>query len=680
MTSFIPHGRNESQKSFSLSTGQLLRRGLTIFSICEEYGDHIVIQHITTFERKIVTRSALYEEYLNNQLIPCNQADISKAISGDIFSQDDDPIVRFAIMGMSEAATTYGRKMMRYIQELQHLGYTNLRPTPILELDFERTKNQLNDSKEFTDGVHYKLSTVYAAFRRYSKSGGDWTAVFPNYSGRGRDHCRLNPVVKDAIEKQLLILEKESFRKIEYSVIHSNVEADIYKTLSMEEAASIIPSRSTIERLTKRKFSSYEICKRNKGKTNANRIFRSHYPRDRAERPLEVIEFDDKDTRVFLIDERTSLPWGRAYVTFGIDQYSSVPLGFSISHKPRSSWSAINAFASCILPKNLNSPEFKHVKSGMEFFGSPGIAIFDNAMYNHSRAISSSILEISNSTVAWSKPRTPTEKSIIEDFNGQMTRKLLHTLPGFGGAKESKDGLSDGLNSATMTIQDFRALFMKWTYDDFCNTPRASGLTPRQMWHEGMRDMRSRIPSNLYQIEAAVGIPITLQLRPDGILFTGLIYQNSRLENLRKKIGANYKITFRFNPQNLDKIYVLNPIISEYFIVPSTRPEYTTSLTLYQHKLIRKMARSNGIRNPSRPQLLFYRQQLSTLATQARYSTRLRERKKASRMVDEELFPIENEYQPPLSDAISDITHQIDEIDEIEVEVEDEHWDLPEDF
>lgn len=510
-------------KAFSFSPGQLLRRNQTIFSIVERHGDHVILQHSVSFERKFVGIETLHRDYLAQDIIPCSLEELSRLRKGDPILEDDNLRLRLQIMGASEAAINHANKLLQYIQELRSLGFNSLRPTPLLQLQFSCVKARLKGVNGVKADDDIRLSTVYSASRKLDSAGGDFRVLLPNYSNRGRGgKFTSNANVANAVHEVVRELKSNPSERIKFAEIHNRVRSKILHSSSSNHASALPISRSTIESAIKSEFSAYEITRRNKGETYANKVFENTYPRDRAQRPLEVIEFDDKDTRLFLIDESNGLPFGRAYVTAGIDQYSSVSVGFSISERPRSIWSALNAYANCLLPKDLSSADYSAVTGGAEFFGIPGIALFDNALYNHSHAMRSAIAETSNAFAAWAKPRTPTEKSIVEDYNGRMDANFLQYLPGYGGKKPSMNELTSGVESAVLTIQEFRCLFFKWAYDQECNTPRARGLTSRQLWHEGMQYIEPLLPKNLHRLKASIAIGHQVRFRREGILFTGL--------------------------------------------------------------------------------------------------------------------------------------------------------------
>ncbi|MDD5249121.1 MAG: Mu transposase C-terminal domain-containing protein [Rhodocyclaceae bacterium] len=663
---------------FAFERGQILRRGDTIFRIVEERGAFLVLEHSTTLERKVQDMSAVYLEYSKGLIVPSTMEEEQQAFHGVVSTDPTDKVLDgIPIDMLSEAQRRHLRSVLKYISELRRLGYECLRPTPLLRLDYERVRHQMRDAKPPLADL--ALSTIYEWSLVLDKSGGDARAVVPMFQERGgRGKWRVPQVADAAIRKVFVQLRADTNAKIRACDVEDRVMHIVCMEVGQAQTPLVMPGRSTISRRIKTEFSAYELTRRNKGKALADKEFRTSFPRDRAEWPLEVLEFDDKDSRIFLIDEGTGLPYGRGFVTPGMDQYSRVPMGFSISELPRSAWSAICALTNAILPKDPSAPEYVLVRSPIEFAGKPGIALFDNATYNHVEEIDNAAREI-DLTPAWAKPRTPTEKTVVENFNGIMDARFFSTLPGYAGHKSDRAGLVRGTASANMSKEQFEQLLLKWAYDDYCNAPGEEGYTPRQRWHEHTRMVKPRFPLDIYRLKIVPTLRHTVSLRPEGILFTGLIYQNDRLQKLRRTIGAKARVEFRYDPRDMSIVYVFDALARQLFVVPSANLEYTRGLTLYQHRLIRKMARLRRKTNPSIPELQETREELRILVEQSRGSTKKRERMMARRAGNVPGQPPTTDSSPPSSPVeMTDLEAQVADIDDVEMEVGDEGWEVPE--
>lgn len=662
---------------FSFIPGQTFRHSATVVRIVQTIGDSLVLEHHFTGEKKTVPLAYLLQVYRSGSLLPCNPDEITAASQEDF--NPDAAIAQelnIPLNDLSEATISIGLKYIRYIRALMSLGYSCLRPTTLLTLDYEKLVRQAKDDSA------PKISTLYTCSLRIKAADGDWRAAFPNYKDRGgKGQYRWNGLAEAAYKQVVDKFNSDHELVIRPSTVETELKAELRKSISTPKFIGLMPSRSSIERRLSETFGEYEIYRRKHGKAAADKEFRHWYPRDRAVMPLEVTEFDDKDSRCFLWDEVTGLPCGRGYVTAGIDQYSTAPMGFSISDLHRNVISAKQAFLNSILPFDQSDASYQYVKSLPAFYGRPGIAIFDNALYNHAKELELFVMEISRNTiVAWSKPRTPTEKSIIEDFNGRMVDGCFSTLPGFGGPKETVTLLSKGQEECCMTIQDFRKHLVEWSYNTYCNRPR-DGYSPLERWQSGMQHVTPRLPKLINAAFLATTLSNQKQLRPEGLqLLRGLSYQSQELLLLRRHIGHNAKVKFRYDPYRLESIWVLDPRTSKYIPVPSTTPEYAKNRSLYQHRLILKWNAERGRKHPALNDLLNGIEALQDMVAQLRNSKKRRERvmgkKLANEVGDSEMVEPEgaSSLKLPATEIVTDLEATIGEIEDIELEADEDDW------
>lgn len=664
------HYPNNGNNTFSFEDGQHFRKGTAVFRIVRRFGDKLELQHAANLDTRLISVKKLISLIHMGDVIPCEATEGTRLRSGDQFLEDDIPVsIKGAVSQLSDAARRDGLLAIKYIQKLRELGVTSFRPTALLDLKIKQLCAQFGDS------YAPKSSTLYKKVLAIQRSGGNLAAAFPRYAERGgRGKSRLHPAVQAPLNKIIDAIRDDPRAQIKYAPIEKQLYAELRKEYGNDVVHQIMPSSSSIARRVSDSFDAYEICKRKYGKKVADSRFRQWTPRDRAQLPLEVVEFDDKDTRVFAIDERTGLPAGRIFVTAGIDQATGVLLGSSMSDQPRNTWSALNALANCALPKDLSGPDWRHVRGDVPFGGTMGIALFDNALYNHAAALQAGAIEICNCAVAWATPYRPEEKSVIEDFNGRMDADFLSKLPGYLGPKGSKDRIIEGLNAANVSLSEFKQCFNAWAYDVYCNTPRASGFTPRQRWDEEFCNRSSRFPTNVRNVIFAAMQRTKRRLRPEHVLLDGLIYQSPRIQLLRRRLGHNVEVEIRYHPDRLDQIYVLDPEQLDWFPLSSANPEYTRDLTFYQHKLIRKKAREDGKHNPSIDVLVQGRNDLARLVTQLRSSKKLKERRLAKRVDGTKPLDVKESVSHV---TMTELEAKIAEIDAVELDNDEEGWTYP---
>jgi len=662
---------------FTLEPGLLFRAGATVFRLASIHDDIAIVQHAVSMQERKILVPNLLAEFSNGKITLADSSHERRALEGDIFENDDEIRTRLPLDGLTEAQIKQVLRLVRYIQGLRSLGYSSLVPkNPTIQLDIDRLQRRFNDPKPA------KAAWIYQWSLRFDQASGDPRSLIPRYTDRGGSKKpRIAPEIDQSIKKVLDRKKADASAPIRTYKVVQEVQSNLQiENPNRPDLTVGSVNWSTVNRYIEEMFSPYDLCRRRYGKAFADRKYRDWYPRDTAETPLLVWETDDTDTCIFTVDEISGLPSGRAYLTSVIDQCTQIVPGLEISHRPRSTWSAVSAIIKGILPKDPMDPDLAEIRSGCEFYGKPGVIVFDNALYNHATEIEQAAISI-GFIPGWAKPKTPTEKAEQEGWNGRVKEKFISTLPGYRGDKKLRDGLQTGMASANLGLQGFKQLLMKWIYDDDSNTPRADGVTSRQKWHLGMRNSKPRIPRDIWGCRLAPCLHKTLKFRPEGLLFCGLIYSTPFLHALRKRYGHNADANFRFNPGNLKEIYLQDPTTKAYVPILCTNPEYASGLSLYQHKLVLKMARENRIRNPSIPQLLLHREELRILTEQLRCSTKLRDRNRSIRTgtVPENASP----STPAIGMAseaivVTDLENRILELEEVEMEEEEEGWNLAE--
>lgn len=528
----------------------------------------------------------------------------------------------------SEAAVVVMTEKIKWVKRLQRYGEPTLRPTDALLIALKDIEHRERESCPFT------LHTLYAASRTMKKYGGDPRSLYPAFHNRGgKGQSRISPEVEKMITSALNDATRKTSEQLRPSRVSDAVAGMVKKWNQANPSESMVaPSLPTITRRFEERFSAYEVAKRNYGVERANRMFRENGARIRALEPLDVVEYDDTDTQVFMIDERTGLPWGRAFLTVGVDQCSGMVMGKSISEKPRSLVSAIYAIYDGIMPKNHAAAEFAQCRGKWDAYGHHGLIKLDNAPFNTSKHAEAGLLEI-GSEVEWARPYQPTNKSDIEHFNAVMKQDYVCNLEGWSGPVENRDLLNRGIGSAVMTLGEFVAGLNAWIVDEYSNKPQVDGLTPRQKWLSTFADHAPLLPKKMLSPNLLGTIADTRKLRDSGGLKRkGLRYQSAELANLRKRIGANAEVEIRVNPYSLTSIFVKDPINGQYLEVPcDEKIAYLKHLTDYQQSLILKKCRLMKKTNSGYLDMYEARIELSEMATKLMRSKKLNERKVAYR-------------------------------------------------
>ena len=592
--------------------------------------------------RKFTTNGVILQCLETNDLKEASEADlVDKLLSGEVTTPENirlknnevgglNPALHARILtrhGTAKAIETMAVKL-KWIDELKRRGVDKIENLPWVRL----TMNQI--AKEHFNGKQtFKISTLQDADRKLIKTNGDPISILPDFASRGgAGNSRLH------VETERIINEVLEEVKVDRGpIIKTQITQEIRTRigiLNLANAGMTIPTpgAATVTRRIASSIPAFEVCSRNKGLKQAKREYRENaFSRDTATRPLEVAEYDDADCSVFLIDRRTGLPQGRAIMTNGVCQNTWVPLGYDISHEPRSFDSAIGAIHHSLLPKNPSHPDFANAKGTWEGYGTQGIILMDNARYNFSKSTRYQADQFAL-RIAGARPYGPTEKSVIEHYNHRVKSDFSPTLPGWRGEKNDPDAVKGGMGSAILFVDQFRSLYVKWVVDVYMNTPGVDGWTPRQRWNQFFQKHRPAVRWSKEDLAILRLRPEELKFRESGgLLRLELRYNNDWLISLKSFVGVNSWVVAYTDRNDLTYIVVQDPRTRELYKVECTEhPQYVNGLTERQQQLILKMARQRGIKNPALVDLVEARQELKKLTDQMSHSNKMTLRRKSA--------------------------------------------------
>ncbi|WP_198084405.1 hypothetical protein [Variovorax sp. E3] len=364
-----------------------------------------------------------------------------------------------------------------------------------------------------------------------------------------------------------------------------NVERSARDQLAM-------PADITIARWIKKTVPASELTQRRVGKDLARKLFRANGARVSARRILQFVQFDDVDVRVFAIDPDTGLPWGTPMFTFGVDEYSRAVMGANPGPETRTTETAVSTILGAMRKKNMGELMLSKCQRQWVQCGQFGLAILDNAVYNTTEPFKLAMLDL-GVDYAYSKPHEPTNKSVVEGFNRTFKHIFAASKPGACVKKNNRDGLDPAMRAAKLTLEELVQDAMRWVVDEYMHTRGEDGRSASERWEEQVASVDLRAPRMDCAEFAEFILPGTLAFRASGGLERKhLRYQNDRLEDLRRSLGHSHRVNYRVNPENLEQIFVADPLAEEWFLVPCVEdPNYVRGLTERQHQLTKTFAR-----------------------------------------------------------------------------------------
>lgn len=609
--------------------GTLLFSAGAIFRVLNgSTANRLIVQEDSSKDIRTQTQSFLRQAIADGcmSVISADESTLEVSLQYRMRGLTEEWIENIPASCRSDAAVKVMLEKRNWLKWLQQHNVMHFRPSE--ELAMKIKELEIKHGK-----CPYGMDTLYKEWLKQKKSHGDAKVHLPKFHLRGgANGTRLESEVELIVQKILMAKSDKNSGKIQTSRVRLEI-AHAVENLNRGRDPLVrfaIPSAPTVQRRLKQHFGAYAIAERNFGRARANKLFRENGTRVRAERALDIVEYDDTDTCIYTIDSRTGLPWGRCYATFGVDQKTKKVAGTAISEKRRSTISAYQTVIHALSRKDPHHPDLALCKHPWIAFGNQGLALFDNATYNAANSLQTALIDL-GLQFEFARPYHPTNKSCIEYFNHRLKSGFCSNLVGWSGGKEDREALSHGIGTAVMTRQEMVQMMNRWITDDYSNALMECGNTPNTLWARDFALHDPFMPLKMPSDELIMTIPTTLKFRDSGgLLRKGLRYQSATLAEIRRKLGRRAEIKVRYMHDRLDYLFVEDPFTLNYVKVPCIEdPQVYLDVTDLQQSLILKRARQLFGKQPDLSQLMNARNALVEETKTLMHSKKMRERKRS---------------------------------------------------
>ena len=655
------------------SVGQWIRIGGSVMRIVtfsdepnDGTGPCVLLEHVQTRERKRAPMSALRALRPGIDFSILNDEAAGKEMV-ELLIEDDrlrKEIDRLPTDGLSRSAKAELIRRLKWVNQLHEHGFRSFQTCELTDLEIAFMAKQ-------AELPVYTAETLQEWEALGSKDASKLIPTFDQRGGPGipransTSHLILADVFTDARDekKSVMLRPTDILREHRARIDKRNGEAGCQE---------VIPylSLSTVARTFQRNVSPYERDVARFGKRRADRKHTPTGRRPKVEFAGGITEMDDLDTKVFCIDERSGIAWGRPWLTSGVDSATDYLCGVHFNPDTRSAISCVKAIINSIEVKpdmSLVSEELRGVT--WHASGYPLGFRLDNTLYNNERIAT---LNADVADTEWARPYTPTEKRAVEYSNGLIMR-FFRDLPGRRGPLGDREAIKEGVSTAVLTYQKLRELFFVHQLRVLMKAPMKDGRSREQKYLEdGGLKLRSRFPPDTRRLRllGMMKFPNKLKWGPGGIRAMHLTFNHP--EAYRKWIsrsGGSMMVHASIDDENPGFLYVEIPDTGKVLELDCLDPDYIRGLTLRQHQLIVKMCSQMKRTNPSIKDLYAGFQALRLLTEQSCQSKKIRERKKAAQTGE---LPAK-----AITEAVSDAEYEYDELMKTEMSHSGEGFDFP---
>lgn len=469
--------------------------------------------------------------------------------------------------------------------------------------------NRANDAelREEAEKYGYSLYTsgIYDWIRWYGPTR-DLRVLVDDSDGKqgGPGKKRFDPLVlnifTEVVDEQFLIPEGCSrldvADEVEKRIKEENKDRKPDKQLK-------IPKYITVTRWIK-ELDPVVVQMARLGEEAAERLFRQYGQMQYPTEPMVRVELDFTTMDLIVLDEN-GIPMGRLSVILGIDTATRYPWGYSTSFL-RGYQAVMECFRHGIRPKNTRE-QYNTIHEWLAY-GTPLEVVPDRALeFVKSEAFREACLAL-GITLMPTEARSPWEKPTIERFIKTKHEGKIHKLPGTTFSDILERGDYDSEENACIFVDQIDEILNLYFVDEYAQT-RHRGIrdTPAHRWEMMTREHFSpNLPGTAEELDIILRPFEMRTLEHYGVEIEYLKYNdidNPEVGVLRYRMDEKKRerrdkkqteeepgrLKVKYDPNNLEYVYIFDPFqkpAGRYIKLPSTNPDYTRGLTLYQHMAI----------------------------------------------------------------------------------------------
>ncbi|AZN40415.1 Mu transposase C-terminal domain-containing protein [Paenibacillus albus] len=145
-----------------------------------------------------------------------------------------------------------------------------------------------------------------------------------------------------------------------------------------------------------------------------------------------------------------------------------------------------------------------------------------------------------------------------------------------------------------MTMKEFLRVFHIWLIDYYAQS-KSEGVkgVPAKIWERGIKEYgEPDLPASKFDWEIAVMKIDKGTIQKHGVRRDHLYYTAPSLRALQSELESKVmgnSVDIKYDPSDLGKIFVYNPLEKNYLEIPCTNQEYASGLNEYAHKINRKL-------------------------------------------------------------------------------------------
>jgi len=358
----------------------------------------------------------------------------------------------------------------------------------------------------------------------------------------------------------------------------------------------------------------YETVCRKHGKPRADAQFAGNVHPIPATKLLEVVLIDSTVLDTWcVLDDEFMLPLGRPTLTIAIDLFTRIILAIIITYEPPSLFTTMACLKRVNMPKDDINERWPNIVRRSDGWGKPGMVVVDNELAQIGKSYQSAC-EDAKINVRWAPVGRPQYKAVVERFFLTLKMMLLDKLPGGMPYKPEimrQLGI-DPKEVATITLSKLTELVNMCVNDIYHYDPHSTiGMQPALAWEKSKRKHKRPFIGDIDFLDKAFGALRTGTLTTSGIQFENMVFHDTDITGAlmddlaamaprrkrRKSLlsSLNPEVMFKYNPANIEAIFVWNKRRKEYIRLPNIAEEAAAGMSIWHWRILRIWAKQESI-------------------------------------------------------------------------------------
>jgi putative transposase len=469
----------------------------------------------------------------------------------------------------------------------------------------------------------------------FELSGRDIRSLVPAYHKRGMRGVQLHTTVEELLQKAVVEVYMTEERPSVQKVIDKLAFLILQKNqLRLDDEPELgMPNKRKIYRYIDEQ-DPVEIDTARFGRRAAQRKHGQYGRGLIPTRPNERWEWDDTLGDLLVVDDEDGFPIGRPWFTAVRDEKTAVIPGFWFSFEHPSSHTALECLFYAI-PEKDYVKELFGLRNDYVGYGLPETLAIDrgSAYLNKDVELACAQLHIELDPMPG---RSPWLKGGIERYIKEAGVEVFHASLGTTFSSFLERGDYDPAKHACITLNGLWYIFHKWVVDVYTRKPhRGVGGVPAKLWERALgKDFVPRLPPSRYDLAILLSRIESRVIQNTGIEFENLWYQDTRLSKLRDILKGE-PVYFKYNAGDISRIWVMVPGQKRYLEVLAADQDYTSGLSLWKHRVIKRFVREEMERDIDRVALIQAKEELYQLIhKEFRWGKKLGGRKRGARFLD----------------------------------------------